>query len=57
MFKFSSIMGGSINFSSPTITKTDCFVCLTATTLPTTNYGQPRYSRIIINKLNKIIKS
>ncbi len=37
MFNFSTIIGGSINFSSPTITKTDCFVCLTATTLPTIN--------------------
>ncbi|MCR5659227.1 MAG: hypothetical protein K6G25_07870 [Bacteroidales bacterium] len=53
MFNSSIIMGGSIDFSAPTITKTDCFVCLTATTLPSTNYGQPRYSRIIINSLTK----
>ena len=53
MFNFSTITGGGINYSSPTITKTDGFVCTTATTLPSINYGQPRYSRIIINSLTK----
>lgn len=31
MFLYSTITGGSINFSSPTITKADNFVCTTAT--------------------------
>ena len=31
MFKFSTITGGSINFSSLTITKTDDFATTTAT--------------------------
>ena len=33
MFNSSTIMGGSIDFSAPTITKTDCFVS-TITTMP-----------------------
>ncbi len=45
---------GSVHFDAPTITKTDSFVCTTATTLPATNYGQPRYSIIIINNLTII---
>lgn len=37
MFVFSIITGGSINFSGPTITKTDYFVCATATLLAAIN--------------------
>lgn len=38
MFNSSTIMGGSIDFSAPTITKTDRFVCATATQLGVLTY-------------------
>ena len=56
----STVTKGSVVVDAPIITtaapfiKTDSFVCTTATTLPATNYGQPRYSRIIINNLTII---
>ena len=48
MFNSSTITGGSINFSDPAITKTDSFVCLTATLHYQTIYQEIKNQQIII---------